>query len=561
MITAPKNTPAPKAQRIDKKHERFGHTWIDPYAWMKDDNWQAVMQDASKLNADIRAHLEAENAYTEAALAPLSKLKDAIFEEMKGRLEPNAQSLPLPDGDYAYFHYFREGDEHGVYARHPIGNPDKKHIMLDADALAKDGKGYFDLGDVSHSPDHKWLAYSVDRQGAENFRVFVKSLETGEVFATGIDRSAGGLVWASDNHTLFWVERDDNQRPYAVRFKDIFDNLGKVYTAYEEADPGFFVSVGTSDDLASIEISAHNHTTSEVWRVPAFDPTTPAQCFAPRLAGQEYSVHDQGSKSYILTNADGATDFAIMVASQTDTSRETWMPFISHTPGTLILGVEAFEHFLVRLERINALPRIIIRDMRSGEEHAIEMDEPAYELGLISGYEYRTSEIFFSYSSPTTPEQAYCYNMETRERELVKEQVVPSGHDRSNYAVERMEISARDGARVPVTLLRRKDVTANGQASLLLYGYGSYGITISASFRTRILSLVDRGFVYAIAHIRGGMSKGYQWYLDGKLEKKTNTFNDYIDVGHALVKAGWTRSGRIIAHGGSARWVARRCGD
>ena len=553
-------TPAPLAEKRTKTQTRFETEWTDDYAWMRDDNWQAVMRDPSVLDADIRAHLDAENAYTAAALEPVTGLKDAIFGEMKGRLEPTARQVPMPDGPYAYFHFYREGDQHGVYARHDVkADLPEDEIILDCDAEAK-GTKFFDLGDVSHSPNHKWLAYSVDDKGSENYEVFLRDLATGETSAAGIDRSAGALVWAADNRTLFWVERDENQRPYAVRFRDVFDDSGKIHTAYEEQDPGFFVSVGSSDDDAFIEISAHNHTTSEIHRVPSAVPQTAPICFSARQAGIEYSLHDQGGVTYILTNApdsegSGAVDFQIMTGAPGQTPSD-WSDFLPHQPGRLILGMESFAKWIVRLEREDALPRIVIRNMETGpnygEEHAIEMPEAAYGLGIKSGYEYATDTLYFSYASPSRPGTIYRYDMKTRERVSVREQVVPSGHSPEDYRVERISITARDGESIPVTLLARKDVEIDGSNPLLLYGYGSYGITIPAAFRTNILSLVDRGMVYAIAHIRGGMSKGYQWYLDGKLEKKVNTFNDFVDTGRALAKLGWTSEGRIVAHGGSA---------
>lgn len=548
------NLTPPAAIKRPFRHSRFGHEWTDNYAWLKDANWQAVMRDPSQLDAAIRAHLMAENSYTDAVTEPLQPLKDEIFAEMKGRLEPNSRGVPMPDGAFAYFHIYREGDQHGAFVRHDLSmQTPADEIVLDLDVLAKaDESGFFDIGDTTHSYDHKWLAYSIDRKGSESYRVYLKSLESGETQKTMIDKSAGSLVWAADNRTLFWVERDEFQRPYAVRFMDMQSPEARPQTAYEEADPGFFVGLGLSDDRRFIEISAHNHTTSEIWRIPSNAPTTPPLCFCVRREGMEYSLHEQGGKTYILSNAHGATDFAIYVTDKASAAPETWEPFISHRAGCLILGMETFAHFLVRLEREDALPRIIIRDMRSGLEHSIEMDDPAYGLGLVSGYQYDTIHMHFSYASPTTPSTVFNYDMQSKERIEVKRQVVPSGHISSDYVAERIVTNSRDGVEIPVTLLRRKDQKADGNAPLLLYGYGSYGITIPASFRTSILSLVDRGFVYAIAHIRGGMAKGYQWYLDGKLEKKENTFNDFVDVGRDLVDAGWTTQGKIVAHGGSA---------
>ena len=547
----------PIAPKKPVQTTQLGITRSDDYGWMKDENWQAMMADTALLDADIRKHLELENAYSKEVMADLTPLKDAIFEEMKGRLKSDASTVPSPDGTFAYNHRYREGDQHGLYERvsidavtkEPMGEP---QTILDAEALSKNHPSYFDLGSVTHSDDQNWLAYAVDASGAENYEVFVKAMD-GAARSTGITKSAGGLQWAKDNATLFWVERDENQRPYAVFAKNIHEVDDAPRLIYKESDPGFFVSVGETDSGDYIEISAHNHTTTEIWVIPSEAPQTAPHCISKRQDGIEYSLHDQGGYFYILTNAHGATDFAIMRAPIGGADFENWEDYIPHQSGTLIIGIETYKHFLVRLVRENALPRIIIRDMREGgQEHDIAFDEGAYGLGLMGGYEYDTRWLRFAYSSPTTPRQVFDYNMETRERVLRQTQEVPSGHEPSDYSCERIQITARDGETVPVTLLYKSSLEKDSSAPLLLYGYGSYGITIPAGFRTSILSLVDRGFVYAIAHIRGGMSKGYQWYLDGKLKKKENTFNDFVDAGRALVKEGFTAPGKVVAHGGSA---------
>jgi len=549
------NTPpnAPKAEKRPYQQSRFGHQWTDDYAWLKDTNWQAVLRDPSKLSSDIRTHLEAENRYTESALSPLKALDTALFEEMKARLEPARSSTKLPHGPWRYYHRFEAGQEHGTYIREPREGGTAQ-TLLDAEALSQDADGFFDVGDVSHSPDHARVAYSLDLKGAENHQVFVGPASGGDADFTGIDTAAGALVWATDSKTLFWVERDENQRPSKVLYRDI-DRSSAANTAFTESDPGFFVSVGSSDDDRHIVISAHNHTTSEVWAVPMDRPETNPVCFAMRRSGIEYDVAPQGGVTYILSNDHGAIDFAVF---QTNTplgetsDPANWSSYIDHQPGRLILGLEAYSGHLIRLERENALPRIVIRDMADKTEHAIEMDEAAYSLGLVGGYEYDTTLIHYSYSSPTTPASVYAYDMATRERSLVHRQIVPSGHDPDDYVTERIEITARDGETIPVTLLYRKGIKPDGSNPLLLYGYGSYGLTIPADFRTGRLSLVDRGFVYAIAHIRGGMAKGYGWYEAGKLDRKINTFNDFVDVGHALVNLGWTERGKVVGHGGSA---------
>ena len=547
---------APVAAKKPRKYSQLGFERADEYAWMKDDNWQAVMRDPSLLNQDIREHLEAENAFTKKVLSPLEALKDTIFEEMKNRLEPEDSDVPAPDGEFAYYHRFRKGDQHGIYGRKPIIDNDieragSEQIMLDADILAKDHTGFFDLGAVSHSRNHRRLAYTLDIHGSENYEILVKELSSDTTVSTGIKTSTGSVVWAADNQTIFWVERDENQRPHAVYARNI-DGDEAARLIYQEDDPGFFVSVGESDSRGFIFISAHNHTTSELWIVPSDQPEQSAKCFSPRQAGREYSLHEQGDHFYILTNADGAVDFQIQRRAIKAPADSPWDDHIVHSPGTLILGLEAYKNHLLYLVRENALPRIIIQNMISGESHDIAFDEAAFGLGLTGDMPYSGSQMRFIYSSPTTPAQIFDYDLNRRDRLLRKTQSVPSGHDPEDYKTERLTITARDGENVPVTLLYKSDLDLTNQPPCLLYGYGSYGITIPAAFRTSILSLVDRGLVYAIAHVRGGMSKGYQWYLDGKLEKKTNTFNDYVDTARALCVLGYTAKGKIIAHGGSA---------
>jgi oligopeptidase B len=520
---------------------------------MKDEQWQAVLRDPSLLSEDIRSHLEAENAYTQAVLSPLKSLEETLFTEMKARLEPAQSSTKLPDGPWRYYHRFEPDQEHGTYMREPRDGG-AAQVVLDAEALSQTSSGYFDIGDVSHSPDHARIAYGYDQQGSENYDVHIAPAAGGDAIFTGIDTSAGSLVWGEDCRTLFWVERDENHRPSTVKFRDI-DGAADATTAFTERDPGFFVGIGVSDDDQFITISAHDHTTSEVWAVPSEAPATAAVCFAPRRSNVEYDVAPHGGSSYILSNDQGAVDFAVFksdtpLGQASDPAK--WTPYIAAVPGRLILGIETYAGHLVRLERENALPRIVIRDMTTGEDHAIDLDEQAYSLGLVSGYEYDTTEIHYSYSSPTTPASVYAYDMASRARRLVRQQTVPSGHNPEDYVTERIEITARDGQSVPVTLLYRKGVKPDGTNPVLLYGYGSYGHTIPADFRTARLSLVDRGFVYAIAHIRGGMAKGYDWYTAGKRADKINTFNDYVDAGRALVDLDWTVRGKLVAHGGSA---------
>ena len=541
--------PAPKAQNRPTEISQIGRTRHDDYAWLKDENWREVMSDPAKLDPDIRSYLEAENVYCAQIMSGTADLQTALFEEIKGRIKDDDSSVPSLDGDFAYSHRFRPGDQHGVYVRSPRNDLSNEQAILDADALAS-GHSYFDLGSVVHSPDHKYLAFALDVKGSEKYAVSLIEISTGAAIDVNIDNTTGGLEWGEDSATLYWVERDESQRPSTVHRRNVLDASARSQQIFKEDDAGFFVGIGKSDASNYIEISAHNHTTSEAWLIDG--PDAQPALAAARRDGIEYDLHEQGDDFYILTNEGEATDFKIMRAPKSAPAAKNWKPFIPHKPGTLILGLESYSGHLVRLERENALPRIVIRDMKTGEAHSIEFDEPAYSLGLMGGYEYDTDWLRFAYSSPTTPSQIFDYNMVTREKVLRKTRQVPSGHTPDDYRAARINITARDGESIPVTLVHRKDLKLDGSAPLLLNGYGSYGITISASFRTGILSLIDRGFVYAFAHIRGSMAKGYDWYLAGKLEHKQNTFNDFIDVGEALCKAGYSARGRVVCYGGSA---------
>ncbi len=549
------NNLPPKPQKIPHRTEQLGRIRVDDYHWMKDENWQVVVKDPSRLDPKIRNHLVAENSYTQSIMADFKDLQSELFEEMKGRIDPVDQQVPMADGPYAYFHRYRDGDQHGYYARTPIDGArnatGEDELLLDADKLAGPNSGYFDLGDVAHSPDHQQLAYAVDQSGSEYYEIFV-GLIGKEPQSSGIKQSTGRMVWAADSKTLFWVEHDDNHRPSKVYAKDLSDETASAALIYEEFDPGYFVSIGKSETGDFIFINTHNHTTSEIWVINAHTPLSDPECFARRKDGLEYSLTEHGDYFYILTNSEGATDFQIQKAPKHAPYVLKWAPWLKHVPGELILGLESYENFLVRLIRKNALPRIIITDMRDGSETDIDFDEEAFSLGLSGSLEFQTPWLRFVYASPTTPSQTFDLNMETGERVLRKTQHIPSGHDPSKYATERLHIKARDGEEIPVTVIYKSDIRKDGSAPLMLYGYGSYGLTESARFRSTILSLVDRGFIFAVAHIRGGMAKGYQWYLDGKLEKKTNTFNDFVDVGRALAEMNYTKQGKIVGMGGSA---------
>lgn len=548
-----KHTTPPVAQRIETTFTQVDRTRIDPYHWMKDDNWQAVMRDPSVLRADIRAYLEAENAYTKSRLEePAEVLKSEIFNEMRGRIKEDDSSVPNIAGDYAYYTRFRTGGEYPIIARRAAKdafNPDAdEQILLDGDALGKD-LAYFSFGAIARSPDHSKIAYAFDGQGSEVYQIRIKDIAKGEDLGIEINDAHGSFVWGETGEAIFWVKRDDNGRPSAVIQRDL--TTGEDRVVYEETNPGYFVGISKSDSDEIIFVTTNSHTTSEVYWFESESTHPELKLIAPRIIDNEYSVTHWNDEFYIVTNLDGATDFKLMKAPLSASDRDAWQDVIPHRPGTLLLGLQSQKEFLSRMERSDGLPRIVIR-ARDGDEHEISFNEAAYDLGLSSGYEFDTPVLRFKYASPTTPDQILDYDLNTRQKTLRKTREVPSGHTPSDYIVERVMAPAHDGVSIPVTVLRHKTTPVDGSAPLLLYAYGSYGMTIPADFRTSRLSLVDRGMIYAIVHPRGGMAKGYQWYLDGKLKKKVNTFKDFVSAGRYLVEKGYTEEGKIVAHGGSA---------
>ncbi|QPC87174.1 prolyl oligopeptidase family serine peptidase [Mesorhizobium sp. NBSH29] len=527
-----------------------GITRVDDYAWLRADNWQEVFKDPSTLDPAIRSHLEAENAYQAAMMEETGALRKALFAEMKGRIKEDDSSIPMRDGAFAYGSSFKLGGEQPRLFRVPAEGGSEE-IILDGDHEAT-GKAYFRLGDADHSSDHKRLVWAYDDKGSEFYGLKVRDIESGADLEDRVENTGGSGVWNAANDGFFYTQLDENHRPAKILFHQLGADASTDHVVFEETDPGFFMSVGGSRSNEWIFVSISDHETSEYRIMPANDSQAALRVVAPRETGLQYELEEGGDIFFILTNADGAKDFKIMTVPVADPSRGNWSELVAHEPGRLILSILSFRDFLVRLERKDGLPRIVVRDRATGDEHLIAFDEEAFSLGLSGTYEYDTDMMRFSYSSMTTPSQLFDYNMRTRERTLLKTQEVPSGHEPDNYVTRRLMAKAEDGELVPVSLIHRRDTKLDGSAPCLLYGYGSYGITVPASFNTNCLSLVDRGFVYAIAHIRGGKDKGYAWYDDGKRKAKPNTFGDFIAVARHLVAENYTSHENIVAQGGSA---------
>lgn len=540
----------PRAARRPVTTTRHGHAREDAYAWLKDPNWQEVMRDPDVLDPEIRAHLEAENAHTAHVMAGTEALQEALFAEMKGRIKEDDSSVPSPDGPWAYYSRYETGRQHPVFCRRPRGDGPEQ-VLLDGNREAE-GHTFFRVGACRHSPDQRLLGYSLDLNGSEYHDLHVRDLESGEAVGAPVPDAQGEIVWAGDSRALVYARLDANHRPSHVFRHCLGADPATDALVYEEVDPAFYLSVGKTESGRLVTITAADHATKEVRVLDTGDPGGAPVLVAAREDGHEYEVSEHEGRLLILTNADGAEDFKIVEAPLASPGRANWRDLVAHEEGCLIRAMLVFRDYLVRLERRDGLPRITIRRFADGEEHAIQFDEEAYELGLIPGHEFETASLRFTYSSPTTPRRTFDYDMGSRERVLRKTQEVPSGHDPAAYVTRRLMAPSHDGELVPITVLHRKEGPLDGSAPLFLYGYGSYGISMPASFATDRLSLVDRGFVYAIAHVRGGRERGDRWYKAGKLAHKANTFRDFVAAAEHLIAEGYGSKGGIAINGRSA---------
>ena len=550
----PPASDAPQAPRRPHSFVVHGRTLSDDYAWLKAENWQDVLKDPAALPAEIGDYLRSENAYAEAALAGAASLRKTLVAEMRGRIREDDSGVPMPDGPFAYYTRHRDGGQHPLVCRRPTAAGDdagSEAILIDGD---KEGAGlaFFEIAGAAHSDDHARLAWGVDTKGSELHAIRVRDLATGTDAPDRVEATSGEAVWSSDGTGFWYVAVDANHRPARVMYHRLGTDQADDATVYAERDSGFFVHIGATQSGAYLTVTASDHETSEVHLLDRAAPDAPLRVVQPREPLLIYSVEHRGTDLFILTNADGAEDFKIVTAPVSDPGRGRWADLVPHRAGTMIRHLHLLAAHLVRLEVENARPRIIVRELATGAEHAVAFAEEAYSLGLQPGYEFETATIRFAYSSMTTPTETWDYDCATRTRALRKRQTVPSGHAPEDYVTRRLFATAPDGESVPISLLHRRDLVLDGSAPLLLYGYGAYGTLMPAAFRTNLLSLVDRGFVYAIAHIRGGTEKGWRWYLDGKRDRKPNTFSDFVACARALIQARYTSEKRIVAHGGSA---------
>jgi oligopeptidase B len=530
----------PVAQKKPQTLEAHGDVRVDDYYWL-----------GERTNPEVLAYLEAENAYTDAVLVDASGLRSELFEELKNRIEPDDSTVPARYNDYYYLTRY-EGDlEYPIYCRR-AGSPDAAdEVILDVNKVAE-GNTFCSVSNVTVSPDAALLAWAVDTVGRRKYTIRVTDLDTGQELEDVLTDVTGDLAWANDNRTLFYTRQDpETLRSYQVWRHVLGADQGADALVYEESDPTFGVDVSKTRSEKYILIQSDQTLTTEYRFLDADDPAGEPQIIAPRERGVEYSVDHAGDRFIIRTNL-GAENFRLMEAPVASPGRADWIELLPGREDVLLEGVEAFQDFMVVTERRDGLRHLRIIPWVGDAEIEVAFDEPTYVTWVDENDEFDTSVLRYGYSSLNTPETIYDLDLVTGERTLMKQEQIRGGFDPANYVVERLMAPARDGVEVPVSLVYRKGLPRNGTSPLLLYGYGSYGYSMEAGFRPDVVSLLDRGFVYAIAHIRGGQEMGRWWYEDGKLLNKKNTFTDFIDCGRYLVAEGYTAPDRMFAKGGSA---------
>ena len=529
--------PPPVAKAIPCSSTLFGDTRQDPYAWLR-----------NREDPDTIPYLEAENAYTKEVMRPTEELQAKLYKEMLARIQETDVSVPLPRDGYFYYTRTEKGKEYGIHCRKGGSLDAPEEVLIDDNVLAK-GHDYFRLGAFAVSPDNSLLAYSVDITGDEMYTVRVKNLATGELLEDAIPNTYHSVEWAADNRTFFYCVLDEAKRPYKV-FRH---HLGSTTDeqVYHEPDERFIVEVSKTSSREYLLINIHSSLTSEVRYLAAVQPDGDFVPIVPRRYEVEYDVTHHGDSFFIRTN-DRAKTFRVMQTLAVNPSCENWTEFLPERPGITVEHLHAFREYLIIEERDRGLTQIAIHHFPSKGCHRISFDEPAFTVGLEGNAEYATEVVRFGYTSLVIPESVYDYNMQSRIRELKKREPVLGGYDPEQYGSERLYAKASDGVEVPISLLYKKGVVKDGRAPALLYGYGAYGLSTDPSFSSERLSLIDRGFIYAIAHIRGGADLGKLWHEDGRMLSKKNSFTDFIACAEYLIDQHYTSPDRLAITGGSA---------
>ena len=528
----------PTAPRRDHLRLAHGMSTNDPWFWLRHRDDPAVLE-----------YLRAENDWTDRSTEQLGDLREHLFNEIRSRVQEEDQSVPVPKGEWEYRVRTGQGLQYPVHVRQLRGEPTTEEVLLDENDLAT-GLDYFSVGDLSVSPNHRLLAYTVDTEGNEEYELTVLDLETRDVVDSGIGDLSYGLVWANDSHTLFMVLTDEARRPDRVIRHEVGTDQELDVTVFTEADERFWVGVGVTRSERFIVIGSESKMSSEYWLLDADSPASDLSVIEPRREGHEYRISHQGNRLLILTN-DNAVDFRLMEAPVHDAGYTNWEELIPHRAGVRLEDVDVFETFMVVTERRQGIPIMRVLDHEEGSEFEIDMSESIFEAGPGANAEYSTRAFRYGYTSMITPPSTYEINIDTREQLLLKQQAVLGDADLSVYRSERSWSTSDDGTKVPISLVWRPSAVT-WPAPTVIYGYGAYEIGIPASFSSARLSLLDRGVVFAVAHVRGGGELGRNWYEQGRLEHKQNTFSDFGSCRDHLVNEGWADPQRIVARGGSA---------
>ena len=532
---------APKAKKIEKLLEIHNDQRNDPYFWMNE-----------RENPEVIKYLEEENAYTDFVMKETEDLQNDLYEEMKSRYKKDDESLPYFFNQYWYIVRYEDGKEYPIFSRKFQTLENEEEILLDANVLAE-GNEYFDIGSISISVNNDILSFSTDIVGRRIYKIFFKNLKTGEIYKDEIDNTTGKAVWSGDNKYVFYIRKDESLRAFQIHRHELGTETDKDVLVFHEEDETFDVNVFKTKSFDYIFISSSSTNEDEHRFIPADDVFADWKIIQPRTEDLEYSVEHYQDDFYIITNADDATNFKIVKTKVENSSVENWEDFIPHRENVLLEGFEIFNDHFVLEERESGLLQIKIIESKTGDSHYLPFSDPTYTAYIGTNMEFDTNKLRFGYTSLTKPASTFEYDMKEKTTKLLKEQEVLGGKfHKENYISERIWATARDGKKVPISLVYHKDTKKSEKTPLLLYGYGSYGHTVDASFSSTRLSLLDRGYIFAIAHIRGGEYLGREWYEDGKMLQKKNTFFDFIDAAKHLISENYTSPKHLYAMGGSA---------
>ena len=543
-----------KIPQLSKKSETkscHNVTWTDDYSWVHQKNILEVLRDSSKLLPEVRKYLEDENKYTEFHLKDTKDFQKILFNEIKGRIKLDDESLPFKDKNYEYWTKTTEKGNYSIKCRKKIGTDEVEEIWNGDKEKSKLKTEYFGVGDLEVSYNDKFLAYSLDLKGSEYFTIYVRDIKTGKLVAEKIEDTSGSINFSLDDQYIFYSKLDENHRPRSIFRHQIGSSVNEDLLIFEEKTKAFTVSIGISSDEKYYFINSSDHNTSEKYYFGIYEKKPEPKLIQQRKKGIIYSVNSWGGNFYMHTNED-AEDFKILISNNIET--KVWETYIPSQSETMIGNLTFLNNWQIRSELRNALDKIYVKNLKTNEEEEIIFtEETVYDSSVsLMQRDRDTDDIYISYSTPKTPSRTFIYNLKTKEKKLVKEQIIPSGHNSNDYIVERLECVGHDGRIIPITITRKKTTKLDGNSNLLLYGYGSYGNSMWPSFSSTRLSLINRDIIWATAHIRGGMERGMKWWKEGKLLNKKNTFQDYISCAKFLIDKKYTSKKKIIGMGGSA---------